>query len=76
MIIIITITAIIILITIITTSIPRGLEIPGGSWCGIFSPLAVRLKCTKNKVKTRSQNTYNIVRRVGKQGTRPPKESN
>ena len=28
-----------------------------------------------NKMKTRSQNLYNIVRRVGKQETRPPKES-
>ena len=27
-------------------------------------------------MKTRSQNTYHIVRRVGKQGTRPPRESN
>ena len=27
-------------------------------------------------MKTRSQNTYHIVRRVGKQGTRPPKELN
>ena len=29
-----------------------------------------------NKMKTRSQNTCHIVRRVGKQGTRPPRESN
>ena len=27
-------------------------------------------------MKTRSQNTYHIVRRVGKNGTRPPGESN
>ena len=27
-------------------------------------------------MKTRIQNTYHIVRRVGKQGTRPPRESN
>ena len=27
-------------------------------------------------MKTRSQNTYHTVRRVGKQGTRPPRESN
>ena len=26
---------------------PRGLEIPGGNWRGIFSPLTVRLKCTR-----------------------------
>ena len=29
-----------------------------------------------NKVETRSQNTCHIVRLVGKQGTRPPRESN
>ena len=29
-----------------------------------------------NKTKTRSQNTYHIVHPVGKQGTRPPGESN
>ena len=26
---------------------PHGLEIPGGNWRGIFSPLTVRLKCTR-----------------------------
>ena len=30
----------------------------------------------KNKIKTRSQNTYHVVGCVGKQGTRPPRESN
>ena len=30
----------------------------------------------KNKMKTRSQNTYYIVRRVGKQGMSSPRESN
>ena len=30
----------------------------------------------KNKMKTRSQNTYHIVRRVGKQGMSSPRESN
>ena len=48
---------IIIIITIIITIIqiieiiiiisPRGLEIPGGNWRGIFRPLTVRLKCTQ-----------------------------
>ena len=28
----------------------------------------------KNKMKTRSQNTYHIVHHVGKQGARPPRE--
>ena len=54
----------------------RGLEIPGGDWRGIFIPLAVRLKCTQNKMKTRSQNTYHIFRCLGKQGMLPPRESN
>ena len=30
----------------------------------------------KNKMKNRSQNMYCIVRRVGKQGTHPQRESN
>ena len=30
----------------------------------------------RNKMKTRSQNTYHIVRRVGKQGMSSPRESN
>ena len=47
MLMIIILTIIIILIIIIS---PHGLEIPGGNWHGIFSPLAVRLKCTR-KIK-------------------------
>ena len=31
---------------------------------------------SKIKMKCRGQNTYYIIRRVGKQGTPPPKESN
>ena len=47
MLMIIILTIIIIIIIIIS---PHGLEIPGGNWHGIFSPLAVRLKCTR-KIK-------------------------
>ena len=31
---------------------------------------------SNNKMKTRSQNTYHVVHRVGKQGAHPPRESN
>ena len=42
-----------------------------------IQPLGSKVKMhPNNKMKTRSQNTYHIVRRVGKQGTRPPRESN
>ena len=44
------ITIIIIIIMIIIIISPHGLEIPGDNWHGIFSPLAVRLKCTR-KIK-------------------------
>ena len=37
----------IIIITIIIIITPRGLEIPGGYWRGIFNLLVVRLKCTQ-----------------------------
>ena len=42
-----------------------------------IQPLGSKVKMhPNNKMKTRSQNTYHIVRPVGKQGTRPPRESN
>ena len=42
-----------------------------------MQPIGCKVKMhPNNKMKTRSQNTYHIVRRVGKQGTRPPRESN
>ena len=47
---IIIIIIIIIIIVIIIMINPRGLEIPGGNWRWIFSPLAVMLKCTQ-KIK-------------------------
>ena len=37
---------IILLIIIVMIITPRGLEVPGGIWHGISSPLAARLKCT------------------------------
>ena len=41
-----------------------------------IQPLRSKVKMhSNNKMKTRSQNTYHIVRRVGKQGTRRPRES-
>ena len=40
----------IIIIIIIIIIYPLGLEIPGGNWRGIFSPLAIRLRCTQ-KIK-------------------------
>ena len=55
---------------------PHGLEIPGGNWHGIFCPLAVRLKCFRITKWSPEVKTYHIVRRLGKQGTRPPRESN
>ena len=40
-----------------------------------IQPLGSKVKIhPNNKMKTRSQNTYHIIRRVGKQGTRLPRE--
>ena len=36
-----------VIIIIIIIINPRGFEIPGGNWNGIFKPSAVRLKCTQ-----------------------------
>ena len=46
---VVVVVVIIIMIIIITIIIitPRGLEIPGGYWRGIFNLLVVRLKCTQ-----------------------------
>ena len=42
-----------------------------------IQPLDSKVKMhPNNKMKARSQSTYHIVRRVGKQGTRPPRELN
>ena len=41
---------IIVIIMMIIIINPRGLEIPGGNWRWIFSPLAVMLECTQ-KIK-------------------------
>ena len=43
---------IIIITTIIITINLRGIDIPCGNWCRIFSPLAVRLKYTQIIKKT------------------------
>ena len=42
-----------------------------------YSDLASKVKMHQsNKMRTRSQNTYHIFRRVGKQGAHPSMESN
>ena len=45
---------IIIKILIIIIIKPRRLEIPGGNWRGMFSPLAVSLKCNQ-KIKRKPE---------------------
>ena len=51
MIIIVLIVIVIIIIIIIIINL-RGIDIPCGNWCRIFSPLAVRLKYTQIIKKT------------------------
>ena len=42
------------IIIIIIIIYPLGLEIPGGNWRGIFSPLPVRLRCIQ-KIKWKAE---------------------
>ena len=43
---------------------PRRLEIPGGNWRGMFSPLAVSLKCNqkiKRKPEVKTSTTSSVA---------------
>ena len=55
---------IIIKILIIIIIKPRRLEIPGGNWRGMFSPLAVSLKCNqkiKRKPEVKTSTTSSVA---------------